>query len=95
MSAAAKVAAPRSLTQFRNFTYVLVAVLGINKGFREKRRNDAAWVDHQAALRKAAADKHLQAEAARVAALPKDDSVPAIIPEGLHDTYKEFKNAIQ
>jgi hypothetical protein len=95
-SAAAAKVAPKTLNQFRNFSYIVVAWLGFNKGFREKTANDAAWVVHQQKVRQQNVERyqaaHALAEAKRDAELEK--TVPAMVPEDLHEIYKDMEKAI-
>ncbi|KAK7200398.1 hypothetical protein NESM_000093900 [Novymonas esmeraldas] len=95
-SAAAKVA-PKTLNQFRNFSYIVVAWFGFNKGFREKTANDAEWVVHQQRVRQQNVERHQAAhalaEARKDAAL--EQTVPAIVPADLHGLYKDVEKSIQ
>ncbi|KPI87313.1 hypothetical protein ABL78_3596 [Leptomonas seymouri] len=96
-SAAAAKVAPKTLNQFRNFSYIVVAWFGFNKGFREKSANDAAWVAHQQKVRQQNAERyqaaHALAEAKKDAELEK--GVPAMVPEDLHGLYKDVEKAMQ
>lgn len=92
-SAAAKVA-PRSLNQFRNFSYIVVAWLGFNKGYRQKRDNDALWVGYQQQVRKQNAARQEAEHASAAARLPKA-GVPEIVPEDLRPVYEELSQSIQ
>lgn len=96
-SAAAAKVAPKTLNQFRNFSYIVVAWFGFNKGFREKMANDAAWVEHQQKVRQQNVERfqaaHAFAEAKRDAELEK--GVPAMVPEDLHELYKDVEKAMQ
>ncbi|KAG5503203.1 hypothetical protein GH5_04266 [Leishmania sp. Ghana 2012 LV757] len=93
--AAAKVA-PKTLNQFRNFSYIVVAWLGFNKGFREKAANDAEWVAHQQRVRQQNVERqqaaHARTEAKRDGELEK--TVPAVVPEELHEVYKDMEKAM-
>lgn len=96
-SAAAAKVAPKTLNQFRNFSYIVVAWFGFNKGFREKMANDAAWVEHQQKVRQQNVERfqaaHAFAEAKRDAEMEK--GVPAMVPEDLHELYKDVEKALQ
>lgn len=96
-SAAAAKVAPKTLNQFRNFSYIVVAWFGFNKGFREKTANDAEWVAHQQQVRQQNVERyqaaHALEEAKRDAALEK--TVPAMVPADMHELYKEMEKAIQ
>lgn len=92
-TAAATKAAPTTLNQFRNFSYIVVAWLGFNKGFREKRENDALWAAHQRKVRAQTAEEqqiaraHMKAQEAQ----KKPQSIPDVVPEGLHDVYNSIR----
>ncbi|CAD2217185.1 hypothetical protein ADEAN_000466300 [Angomonas deanei] len=90
-------AAPKTLNQFRNFSYIVVAWFGLNRGFREKSENDALWIQYQQEVRNENAKVLQEREAARKAALP-----PAPVPELISnisseavDLYKELKKSIE
>jgi len=93
--AAAK-AAPKTLHQFRNFCYIVVAWCGFNRGFREKRDNDAAWVAHQQKVRQQNVERFQATQAMKdVQNPPKEVTVPAIVPEDMQDLYREVSKSIQ
>lgn len=96
-STAAAKAAPKTLHQFRNFSYILVAWLGFNKGFREKRANDNAWVEHQQRIRQRNAEQHQAAYALRESqrGTKGEAGVPEVVPQDLHELYKDMEKAIQ
>ncbi|GET89146.1 hypothetical protein, conserved [Leishmania tarentolae] len=94
-SSAAKVA-PKTLNQFRNFSYIVVAWLGFNKGFREKAANDAEWIAHQQRVRQQNVERHQAASAMMEAkqSAEAEATIPAIVPEGLHEVYKDIEKAV-
>ncbi|AYU79390.1 protein of unknown function - conserved [Leishmania donovani] len=94
-SSAAKVA-PKTLNQFRNFSYLVVAWLGFNKGFREKAANDAEWVAHQQRVRQQNVERHQAAQAMAEAKqnAELETTIPAMVPEGLHEVYKDVEKAM-
>lgn len=96
MSSVAAKVAPQSLHQFRNFSYIVVAWLGFNKGFREKRANDNAWIAHQAKVRHENVERFQAAHALREQQLDEqlERQIPAAIPEDLHKLYKELEKTV-
>lgn len=96
MTSTAGKAAPRTLNQFRNFAYVLVAWLGFQRGFRQKSENDALWSEYQAILRRQNFERIQNAQALRDAIQKKNEctTVPAAIPSELHEIYTTVENAV-
>ncbi|KAG5476923.1 hypothetical protein LSCM1_05256 [Leishmania martiniquensis] len=95
VSSAAAKAAPKTLNQFRNFSYIVVAWLGFNKGFREKAANDAEWVAYQQRVRQQNVERHQAAHAGVRQDAGVEKTVPAMVPEDLHEVYKEMEKAMQ
>lgn len=89
MTVAAK-AAPKTLYQLRNASYLLIGWLGYNKGFTEKSANDSLWSAHRRnTAKQIAAAKEAEIEARRKEYLAKHPlNIPEIVPEGLTDLYK-------
>ncbi|KAG5502787.1 hypothetical protein JKF63_04555 [Porcisia hertigi] len=96
VSAAATKVAPKTLNQFRNFSYIVVAWLGFNKGFREKCANDAEWAAHQQRLRQQNVEQYQATHALREAqqGTEVEKTVPSVVPEGLHGLYKDVEKAM-
>ncbi|KAI5690229.1 hypothetical protein MNV84_04389 [Leishmania braziliensis] len=95
VSTTAKVA-PKTLNQCRNVSYMVVAWLGFNKGFREKSANDAEWVAHQQRVRQENVERY---QAAQAMAKAREDAelektVPAMVPADLHELYKDMEKAV-
>lgn len=89
-SAAAKIAAPRSLTQLRNLVVLSSFTFGILRGFSERQGNQARWDQHFARQYAAAA----KAEADSVALEASKKPVPPLselIPEDLHGVAKTLR----
>lgn len=83
---------PKTIYQFRNLTYLVVSWLGFNKGFRQKRDNDALWTEYQTGKWKQRALEMQMAEdqkhqAARAASATK---IPDAVPPELEGLYKSF-----
>ncbi|EPY17255.1 hypothetical protein STCU_10723 [Strigomonas culicis] len=97
MSKVASKAAPKTLNQFKNFTYVVVAWLGFNRGFQEKSTNDALWVQYQQKVRNENAGR-LQSQQAKKDEGKASAEAPALIQEMGNEAaelFKELRKTIQ
>jgi hypothetical protein len=77
-------AAPKTFQQVRNFLYCTSAYLGLRKGLREQKENDARWNEYWS--------KKWADQAAKD--VPQDHGhhgdIPAVVPQELHGLYKEL-----
>lgn len=81
-------AAPKTFNQVRNFLYASAAMAGYVGGRHEKFESDALWSTYQLNAWKADFEKK---EAARIAATPVSNEIPAGVPAELGDLYKALK----
>lgn len=81
-------AAPQTFNQVRNFLYASAALAGYVGGRHEKFESDALWSAFQLNAWKADYEKK---EAARIAATPVSNEIPAGVPAELGDLYKALK----
>ncbi|CCW63432.1 unnamed protein product [Phytomonas sp. EM1] len=90
MSSVAPKAFPKTLHQFRNFTYIMVAWYGFMKGYKEREENNAAWKAHRDKIRQqnfersqAAGSNYASSQGRGISG----DQVPSGIPKSLHEVY--------
>lgn len=88
-------AAPKTLHQVRNLCYVIAAYWGYRKGFNQKQANDAQWkkfhdqIQHNYYERAQIVESTIKAR--EDALHPK--TIPALIPQPLHEVYTELTGA--
>ncbi|CCW70876.1 unnamed protein product [Phytomonas sp. Hart1] len=93
MSSAAPKAFPKTLHQFRNFSYFVVAWLGLRKGYIEKQTNNTAWRVHRDKIRQQKIDRE-NALSSLKERPSSSDGIPSVIPKDLRGVYKDVAKSL-